>query len=104
MYFKYVLLSFPLLLSSTLAGSEPTATWPAESTGCNLDQARSLYSSQSARLGGQSTTVIMGFSTSGAVKPTDQCEDTIPTKRSAVLENGHAAYIAPTGGPYGMSK
>ncbi|WWC58118.1 uncharacterized protein I303_100653 [Kwoniella dejecticola CBS 10117] len=82
------------------------AEWPAPTDGCDINVARDLYFSQSARLRGPSTTVIMGFPTDGAAPPSDACdesEDPAKAKRQ-VLEVGKGAYIAPTSGPYGMGK
>ncbi|WWC99256.1 hypothetical protein V866_006152 [Kwoniella sp. B9012] len=97
----------PFLLASTTAfAQDPTATsWPAASEGCDINVAQKLYSSHSAQLAlGASTTVVVGFPTEGAAKPTDQCEDDGVNPQKRIIENGHAAYIAPTGGAYGMSK
>ncbi|WVW81790.1 hypothetical protein I302_103787 [Kwoniella bestiolae CBS 10118] len=95
-----VLPLLPLLVSVT---AQDQLAWPAPSEGCDLNIAKDLYASHSAKLasGGPSTTVLVGFPIAGAPKPTDQCED---TAQKRVVENGRPAYIAPTGGAYGMSK
>ncbi|WVQ93543.1 hypothetical protein IAU59_000618 [Kwoniella sp. CBS 9459] len=67
-------LATPQDLTAQLALAN-AAEWPVTGQeGCPLEAAKAIYSSHSARLGGFSTTVVMGYPTQGAQMPADACE------------------------------
>ncbi|WWC66840.1 uncharacterized protein I206_100747 [Kwoniella pini CBS 10737] len=100
MKLHFVLLS----LLPAIAAQAQDVEWPSPTEGYDINAARELYSSQSAKLGGSSTTVIMGFPTAGATAPTDACDQSDDPVKRGVTQVGGGAFIAPTAGPYGMGK
>ncbi|OCF31182.1 hypothetical protein I316_07150 [Kwoniella heveanensis BCC8398] len=66
--------AIPQDLTDQLAAAN-AAQWPVNGQqGCPLDAAKDIYYSHSARLGGSSTSVVMGFPTAGAQPPADACQ------------------------------
>ncbi|WVF65908.1 hypothetical protein IAT40_000646 [Kwoniella sp. CBS 6097] len=73
-FFSVSVSAIPQDLTDQLAAAN-AAQWPVTGQeGCPLEAAKSLYYSHSARLGGSSTSVVMGFPTEGAQQPADACE------------------------------